>query len=169
MRINFRIFLTIGSFLILCVSCRQSGSRDEGKTAHLPAETHLNKAVSAHQTAAKPTFPAFDFEETDYDFGEIKEGKVVKHVFRFKNSGDAPLLISDIQTTCGCTTPAYTKTAVAPGEFGEIQVEFNSAGRAGIQRKIITILANTKSQRASLSIAANVAVEKIIQGPYKVQ
>ena len=76
------------------------------------------------------------------------------------------MLINDIRTTCGCTTPKYTKEPIAPGAEGEILVQFNSAGKSGMQNKRITILSNVESGNTVITITANVLVTPK-NGPYK--
>ncbi|WP_026235990.1 DUF1573 domain-containing protein [Echinicola pacifica] len=89
------------------------------------------------------TLGKFDFKETEFDFGTIDQGKVVEHEFKFTNNGQSPLVISNVQASCGCTTPAWSKTPVKPGEDGFIKVKFNSANKSGAQSPTVTITANT--------------------------
>jgi hypothetical protein len=98
----------------------------------------------------------FKFEEDTYDFGDIQQGKKVEHTFNFKNTGNQPLVISNIITTCGCTAPTWPKDPVLPGKKGEIKVIFNSVGKIGKQNKIITILSNSANGRDRITIQANV-------------
>ncbi|WP_034257005.1 DUF1573 domain-containing protein [Adhaeribacter aquaticus] len=100
--------------------------------------------------------PVITFTENKFDFGTIKEGDVVNHTFTFKNTGNQPLLISDVRVTCGCTTPDWTKTPVAPGKTGFITAQFNSAGKAGQNNKVITVVSNSVTGNASLSFVTNV-------------
>jgi Protein of unknown function (DUF1573) len=83
------------------------------------------------------------FEEESFNFGTVKEGDVVKHVFKFKNTGTEPLVISNAKGSCGCTVPTWPKEAIAPGATGEIKVEFNTAGKPGQQTKRVTVTGNT--------------------------
>lgn len=85
----------------------------------------------------------FLFEETSFDFGTIKQGEIVKHVFKFKNDGENPLIISNAQASCGCTVPEFAKEPIAPGAESQIVVQFNSTGKMGTQNKTISITANT--------------------------
>lgn len=96
------------------------------------------------------------FAEEKHDFGNVKEGEKVTHMFKFKNSGDKPLIISDAKGSCGCTVPEYPKNPIAPGESGEIKVEFNSKDKPGKQTKYVTLNANTEPSEMRLTITANV-------------
>ncbi len=70
--------------------------------------------------------PYIAFTEPVFDFKEIYQGDKVEHVFKFENTGNKPLIISNVQTTCGCTVPAWPKEAIAPGTKQEIKVVFNT-------------------------------------------
>ena len=72
------------------------------------------------------------FEETTHKFGTIKSGDKVNHKFKFKNNGNAPLVIRDVQVSCGCTFPSYTFLPIKPNETGEIDVTFNSEHKSVI-------------------------------------
>lgn len=96
------------------------------------------------------------FNEQEFDFGTLKDGEKVTHVFKFKNTGDKPLTISNARGSCGCTVPDYPKTPIAPGEQGEIKVEFNSQGKKGQQTKYVTVNANTIPGETKLTIKADV-------------
>lgn len=90
------------------------------------------------------------WEETEADFGKIKQGEVARHTFRLTNTGDHPLVIERVKPSCGCTTPEWTQEPIAPGEQGEISVEFDSAGKTGMQRKTITVFTNTEQRAYTL-------------------
>ncbi len=100
--------------------------------------------------------PQFAFEEESHDFGQIAEGTLAQHSFKFKNTGNAPLIISNAQGSCGCTVPEYPRTPIAPGESGEIKVSFDSNGRPGRNDKQVTINANTVPNVMVLKITSEV-------------
>jgi hypothetical protein len=81
---------------------------------------------------------------------------VVKHTFTFKNTGNQPLLISEVRVTCGCTTPDWTKMPVAPGQTGFITAQFNSTGRSGQNHKVITVVSNSVTGNVPLSFVTTV-------------
>lgn len=86
--------------------------------------------------------PNIKFEQTQHNFGQIEEGPEYKHVFKFTNTGDAPLIINNVVTPCGCTSPSFTKEPVLPGKTGDINVSYNSAGRLGNFDKTLTVQTN---------------------------
>ncbi|NME72199.1 DUF1573 domain-containing protein [Flammeovirga aprica] len=110
--------------------------------------------ASAQDTAG----PVITFEEKTYEFGDIHQGDVVEHTFKFSNTGDTPLVITNVTTTCGCTAPKWPKEPIQPGDSGEILVKFNSRGKRGVQNKPITVYSNAKST-TKISITTNVLVE----------
>ena len=75
--------------------------------------------------------------------GPVNEGQVVDIAFRFKNTGNKPLVIRDVKASCGCTVAERPEAPIAPGKEGEIKASFNSQGRVGINNKTLTVLANT--------------------------
>ena len=92
------------------------------------------------------------FQETEYDFGTINEGDVVEHIFKFTNTGKAPLVIVSAKGSCGCTVPEWPKEPIAPGATGEMLVKFNSNGKPNLQNKQVTITANTEAGKEILKI-----------------
>ena len=104
--------------------------------------------------------PVFKFEKEAFDFGEIREGDVVSHEFRFTNTGKSPLIISSASATCGCTVPEYPKEPIPPGGEGLIKVVYNSANNSGMQNKVVTLTANTAPEIKTLTIVGNVLAKK---------
>lgn len=82
------------------------------------------------------------FQSENFNFGDVPEGPMVIHYFVFQNTGDKDLTISSARGSCGCTTPEYPKEPIAPGKYGVIKVQFNTAGRPGNQKKTVTINSN---------------------------
>ncbi len=92
--------------------------------------------------------------ETEFNFGKIPQGKPVMHVFAFTNTGNTPLTINNILTSCGCTTPEYSRDAVPAGESGKITVGYNAMAE-GVFTKQITITYND-SQTKIINIKGEV-------------
>jgi archaellum component FlaG (FlaF/FlaG flagellin family) len=93
------------------------------------------------KVASNPKAPKATFEKTVHNFGKIPQGTPVTTTFTVKNTGKAPLLISGVQASCGCTTPSYTKEPIAPGKTGTITATYNAAA-IGDFNKTITITHN---------------------------
>jgi hypothetical protein len=99
------------------------------------------------------------FVEREYHFGEVRQGDVVTHTFDFTNTGSLPLLITDARSTCGCTVPDYPRAPVPPGASGRIEVAFNTAHKYGLQRKPVTITANTLPAQTTVFVQGTVLTE----------
>lgn len=112
--------------------------KTEGKISQI-----IRNPVSADGTVDTVNVAKMKFEEAEFNFGDIKEGQVIKHIFKFTNTGKVSLLISNAKSTCGCTIPKWPQNAIEPGHSSEIAVEFNSSGKSGFQEKPVTITANT--------------------------
>ncbi len=100
--------------------------------------------------------PVMTFAEEKHDFGEIHQGDKVEHTFTFENTGNEPLLITNVQVTCGCTATEWPRDPIAPGSEGSITIMFNSTGKMGRQNKIITIVSNAVNPRNRVTIVTNV-------------
>ncbi len=115
-----------------------------------------NVEVAAARDAKATDYPVMVFDETEFDFGNIDKGTSVEHKFTFTNTGNAPLVIVDAKSSCGCTVPQYSKDPVAPGETGELLVKYNGSGTNQVT-KTVTIKANTEAGKETIRIKAFVA------------
>ncbi len=115
-------------------------------------EENLEKAQEKRAEMNK--FPTMEFETREVDFGTHHEGEILDTVFKFKNTGEVPLVITNVKTSCGCTTPYWPKKPIKPGESEEIKVRFNTNHKPGKQTKTITIHANTKNLTEVIKIKA---------------
>jgi archaellum component FlaG (FlaF/FlaG flagellin family) len=90
--------------------------------------------------------PKFEFigGET-HDFGNLTDQKNAEYVFRFKNVGKTPLIISNASASCGCTVPEFPKEPILPGKVGQLKVTYNTAGKSGPFDKAVYIQSNAPS------------------------
>jgi hypothetical protein len=103
----------------------------------------------------------FNFEKTIHDFGRIKEeGGKVTYTFKFKNNGKKPIIIKNVQSTCGCTTPEWTKAPIVPGKEGFVSAEFDPHQRPGAFNKQIKVYNNLTTQPIVLEIKGDVIPKK---------
>ncbi len=100
---------------------------------------------------------AFNFETTTHDFGTVEEtGGPISFTFNFTNTGKVPLVIQNVQPSCGCTTPDWTRQPVPPGKTGFVKAEYNPMNRPGAFNKSLTITANTNPAITRLYIQGTV-------------
>jgi hypothetical protein len=159
--------IKVGAFAMLLslgLACNPKESQDakikalEDKIAALETQNTAVTPVNVQSTQASDpsSLGQFEFPAMEYDFGTINEGQVVEHVFNFTNNGQAPLVISNITASCGCTSPDWTKTPVKPGEEGFVKVVFNSTAKSGSQAPTVTIQANTNPTVTRLRLKGTV-------------
>ncbi len=121
-----------------------SGSTQSPAKTGMPEGSGNIPGTNVNATNA-PSGPSttIRYDSDRYEFGVVDEGDVVKHVFKFTNTGKEPLVISNAKGSCGCTVPTWPHEPVPPGGTGEIKVEFNTKGKPGNQSKRVTVTANT--------------------------
>jgi hypothetical protein len=110
----------------------------------------LTWSVSAQEKTAK-----IQFKSDTVDYGEIEKGSDGVRVFEFTNTGDAPLVISKVSSSCGCTIPKKPEAPIQPGETGEIQVKYDT-NRVGPIRKAVTVISNADTPTIILKIKGTV-------------
>lgn len=122
----------------------------------LATATYVTKAQTTTNTKPVETKPAevVQLKEISYDFGKIQQGRPVTHNFELVNIGKEPLMLENVQASCGCTTPEWTKDAIQPGASSVIKVGYNAAAE-GQFAKTITITYNNH-QFKTLTITGNV-------------
>jgi hypothetical protein len=102
------------------------------------------------------------FDKKVHDFGEIQQNTPQETVFTFTNTGDAPLIITNATSSCGCTIPEYPRnTPIAPGEKGNLKVKFNGSGMNKVT-KTIRVQTNTASGEEILQIHAFVVPKNVM-------
>lgn len=165
------LFLVAGmAVTMLATSCDNNKAGNDTvaentTAAEAPVQPIENPNVVATADAGEATTaenaPVMSFEQTEYDFGTIKQGETVEHTFEFTNTGSTPLIIESATATCGCTAPDWTRTPVAPGEKGFVAVKFNSTGKGGQQQPTVTIRANTEPNIVRVAMKGNVESNSI--------
>lgn len=105
----------------------------------------LAGAQDNKQTKSKSSGAQIEATETEFDFGTIKEvDGPVSHTFTIKNTGTAPLVLTRVAASCGCTKPEFETAPIAPGKTSTVKVTYNPAGRPGQFVKTISIYSNGK-------------------------
>lgn len=118
--------------------------------------TVMALTVFAVQAQTEKKGAVIEFNEKSIDFGDITQGDKVEHTFEFTNTGDTPLVISNVAVTCGCTAPNWPKNPIAPGSKGELKVVFNSTGKMGKQNSVVRIYSNASEPIEKVSLISNV-------------
>ena len=150
-----RKFISIISVIFL-TACGSQVSDLELRVAKLETEIASMRKGGGSTIVPAGAFPKFSFDQEEHNFGQIRDGDIVSHTFRFTNSGEAPLIISKATAACGCTVPQWPKQPIPVGGSGEIQVQFDSSNKPVMQNKVVTITANTESKVKKLLIRAQV-------------
>ena len=117
-----------------------------------------NVEMATQRDEASKKVAEMTFDKTFHDFGQIVQGTPQETIFTFTNTGNAPLIITEATSSCGCTIPDYPKnTPIAPGQQGQMKVNFNGAGQNQIT-KTINVQANTVNGSEMLKIQAFIIV-----------
>lgn len=128
------------------------------RTALLPSLLAFFAALSMAFTLALP--PEIKIDDAKYNFGFIHQGDVVSHEFLITNTGDEPLLISDAQVQCTCTTVDFPKQPLMKGQSAKIKVTFDSKSAMDRQERTVILSSNAKNSPATLTFKAIVLKKK---------
>ena len=112
--------------------------------------------VEMPQVADTKDGAKIEFESETIDYGTIENNADGNREFKFKNTGNAPLVITTAKGSCGCTVPTWPKEPIKPGDSGDIEVSFDTAGKSNRQNKTITLTTNTESGREVLTLKGSV-------------
>lgn len=105
----------------------------------------------------RKSYASFSWQSKEFNFGEITEGDIVEHSFKFINNSKTPLEIKSVTPSCGCTLPSYPFLSIEPGASNEITVTYNSVSKDGDQLASITIVANTNPATTVLNLKGTVS------------
>lgn len=140
------------SLFMILTSCQRGSETKNDQQAESDVETDIIKNPEENEGA----LPAISFEKSEHDFGKVTKGEKVAHSFKFSNEGDAPLVISNANPSCGCTVPNFPEKPIQPGNSGFIDVVFDSEGRDGKFNKSVTVMANNKGEPRKLYITGTI-------------
>jgi len=153
------------------VSCKKEGSKDVQTSGTavsdslntLPGDSLSTTAPTAAVTGAPAAAPVSNqplttiaLSQSNYDFGNIKKGDKVSHVYEITNTGKNPLVISEVKPGCGCTAPEFTKEPILPGQKGKITLSFDSTSFDGAVQKYADVFANVEKSPIKLTFNANI-------------
>lgn len=148
MKTNLSALLLL-AFVSVCIASCGSHSNKTDVNSGMVSGTDTTVAATG-----KTARPVLTLQTDTHDFGRLYSGELVTYAFKFKNTGESPLLISNVTSSCGCTVTAFPKQPIKPGEESTIDVKFDTTGKHGIQKKMITVFANTEPAVTTLRIEA---------------
>lgn len=152
------LLLLLITISILSPSCQESSndSNSHKIKAYKKADGDYSNIIRIEDSILEgdqdtSSMAKMTFDETVYDFGTVNEGDLIKHTFRYKNTGKRPLLLKVAHSTCGCTVPKYnTNTPLQPGGIDSIVVIFDTKNKPEKQNKTITVIANSHPNKVKL-------------------
>lgn len=121
--------------------------------------TLMENPMRADGSIDSSKLPIIAFDSEEYEFGKIVQGEKVSYSYTFKNVGQAPLIISNVTTSCGCTVPTFSNDPILPGASGKVDVVFDSENKMGIVSKSITITCNTLPNTKVLYIRGEISAK----------
>lgn len=171
MKKTFAILAIAGIFAVSCKENKTAETTTESTevaapdmtvaTATVPAdEKGVNPAVASQEDLLKEAqskpLTNLVLSENHFDFGKIKKGEKVSHVYEVTNTGENPLIISNVKPACGCTAPDFTKEPILPGKKGQVTLAFDSSSFDGVVHKQAEIFANTDKAPILLTFSADI-------------
>jgi hypothetical protein len=140
-----KLILTLAVASFVFTSCKENAAEKINQE---------NVTKAAERDAQAIVFPTISFDKTEHDFGQIMNGTPVETVFSYTNSGNSPLVVTDIKSTCGCTVPqGWNREPLMPGASSQFSVKFNGKGANKVS-KTITLSTNTEKGKEQVKISA---------------
>lgn len=122
-------------------------------------------ALSLAGTSTAWAVSQLSFGNPVYDFNKVVQGKTVEHVFVFRNTGDAPVTIQRVGSSCGCTVATPSSRVINPGKSGEIKASFDSSDfRGPISKEVFVYTSSLQKPSYTLTMKGTV-VEEITVTP----
>ena len=148
------------------VSCKKESKEVQGTETTTDSAAVTTPAdssaapVSAETPAVAPVsnqpLTSIALSESNFNFGNIKKGDKVEHIYEITNTGTNPLVISEVKPGCGCTVPEFTKEPILPGKKGKITLHFDSTNFDGNVNKFADVYANVDKTPIKLTFTANI-------------
>ena len=142
----------IRNLLFVVMMAVMALSSCKGKDESQLSTDLVTSPKSATESSDKQAVIKFDTDM--HDFGTVLQGEVVTYSFHFTNTGNMPLIISSVKSSCGCTVGDYPRKPIEPGERGAIKVTYDSKGHHGFQSRVLTVMTNTIPAKNTLRIKA---------------
>ncbi len=142
---KYVLFLAVAAFIFSCDIKKKDKIADD--------------AAKQQEMALKDS-TTVQIIDSAYNFGKVTDGEKVEYNYRFKNTGDKPLVVTNATASCGCTVPQKPEKPILPGETGFIKVVFDSKGRVGAAHKTITVTSNAHPGFPELLLTGEVAAKE---------
>lgn len=155
MKKTFLIGAMAAIALSSCKKNEQAGPLAVEETPTVPAPAVRSQEEMIKNAQNKP-LTNVAISENHFDFGKIKKGDKVQHVYEITNTGSNPLVISEVVPGCGCTAPSFTKEPILPGKTGQITLSFDSSSFDGVVGKEASVYANVEKSPIVLTFSANI-------------
>ncbi len=157
----------IGLFATVCLifgACHDKKAPEILQASNFQTATQTEANANKNLGEITNEFAKMQFDNPEHKFGKVQEGEMVKHTFKFKNTGTIPLIISEVAPQCGCTSSSFTKTPIAPNESGEITLELDTKNKRGEIDKNARIVANVEGGNLFIYLRGEV-ISTDIAGP----
>ena len=145
---------------MLMVSCKKDQTADQlivtDETTLTPAQSPEQAQQEMVSTAQSKPLTNVALSESYFSFGKITKGDQKEHIYEISNTGQNPLIISQVVPGCGCTVPEYTKEPILPGKKGKITLKFDSTDFDGLVQKEAKIYANVEKAPITLTFSADI-------------
>jgi len=147
------VFIAIALMTFTFSSCKKENASSKVKSENIEAAAERDAEISKG-------VPVISWNEEEFDFGNLKQGEKVEHIFTLTNTGEGDLVITSARGSCGCTVPEWPKEAVKPGKTADIKVIFNSTGKKNKTTNTVTLTTNTEKGNEIVRIKAFVEPKK---------
>lgn len=148
-----KLLIVLSTFIAFLTACGNADKKTSDAATTTTEQTEATAPAAADVTTVQ-------WLDSSQNFGKVTDGEKVMITFHFKNTGTKPLIISNVQASCGCTVPSKPEEPIAPGAEGKITAEFNSEGRVGKASKNVNVSLNTKEGFATLLFEGEVLPKK---------
>ena len=143
------------------LSCKKDQTADqlviqEDNSAQIAAPMAVDSNAEMIKEAQSKPLTNLVLSEAHFEFGKMKKGDQKEHIYEVTNTGENPLIISQVKPGCGCTVPDYTKEPILPGKKGKITLKFDSSSFDGLVNKQAEVYANVEKAPIIISFSADI-------------
>ncbi|KEY18281.1 DUF1573 domain-containing protein [Kaistella antarctica] len=143
------------------LSCKKDQTADqlviqEDNSAQIAAPMPVDSNAEMIKEAQSKPLTNLVLSEAHFEFGKMKKGDQKEHIYEVTNTGENPLIISQVKPGCGCTVPDYTKEPILPGKKGKITLKFDSSSFDGLVNKQAEVYANVEKAPIIISFSADI-------------